>query len=53
MAAVRIAMTVGDAGKQEGQLFRVVDPRRNAAQGGDELHPPLRGIDPSESHHWR
>jgi hypothetical protein len=44
MAAVRIAMTVGTAGKQEGQLFRVVDPRLNAAQGGDELRPPLRGL---------
>jgi hypothetical protein len=44
MAAVRIAMTVGAAGKQEGQLFRVVDPRRNAAQSGDELRPPERGL---------
>ncbi len=44
MAAVRIAMTVGAAGKQEGQLLRVVDPRRNAAQGGDELRPTLRGM---------
>ena len=43
MAAVRIAMTVGVAGKQEGQLFRVVDPRLNAAQGGDELRPPCAG----------
>jgi len=43
MAAVRIAMTVGVAGKQEGQLFRVVDPRRNAAQGGDEVRPPVSG----------
>jgi hypothetical protein len=44
MAAVRISMTVGVAGKQEGQVFRVVDPRRNAARGGDELLPPLHGI---------
>lgn len=44
MAAVRIAMTVGAAGKQEGQLFRVVDPRRNAAQGGDELRSPESGL---------
>jgi hypothetical protein len=44
MSAVRIAMTVGAAGKHEGQLLRVVDPRRNAAQGGDELRPMLRGM---------
>ncbi len=44
MSAVRIAMTVGAVGKQEGQLFRVVDPRRNATQGGDELRPPVRGL---------
>ena len=44
MAAVRIAMTVGVAGKQEGQLFRVVDPRRNAAQGGDDLRSSQRGV---------
>jgi hypothetical protein len=44
MSAVRIAMTVGVAGKQEGQLFRVVDARRRAAQGGDELRPPVQGI---------
>jgi hypothetical protein len=43
MSAVRVAMTVGAAGKQDGQLFRVVDPRRNAAQRGDELLPPLHG----------
>ena len=43
MAAVRIAMTVGAAGRQEGQLLRVVDARLNAAQGGDELRPPVRG----------
>ena len=43
MSAVRIAMTVGAVGKQEGQLFRVADPRRKAAQGGDELRPPARG----------
>ena len=43
MAAVRIAMTVGVAGKQEGQLFPVVDPRLNVARGGDDLRPPLRG----------
>jgi hypothetical protein len=43
MSAVRIAMTVGTAGKQEGQLLRVVDARRNAVQGGDELRPPMRG----------
>jgi hypothetical protein len=44
MAAVRIAMTIGAAGRQEGQLFLVVDPRRNAARGGDELQPPIRGV---------
>lgn len=44
MAAVRIAMTVGVAGKHEGQLFRVVDSNRNAAHGGDDLRPPVRGL---------
>jgi hypothetical protein len=44
MAAVRIAMTVGVVGKQEGQLFLVVDPRRNAARGGDALQPPIGGL---------
>jgi hypothetical protein len=43
MAEVRIAMTVGAAGQQDGQLFRVVDPRKNAAQGGDDLRAPSRG----------
>ncbi len=44
MAAVRIAMTVGVAGTQEGQLVRVKDPNRNAAQGGDELRAPVAGM---------
>jgi len=44
MSAVRIAMTVGAAGRQEGQLFRVVDSRLNATQGGDELRAPLHGL---------
>ena len=44
MAAVRIAMTVGAAGKQEGQLFRVTDPRKNAPRGGDELRRPERDL---------
>jgi hypothetical protein len=44
MAAVRIAMTVGIHGNTEGQLIRVVDPNRNAAQGGDELRFPVRGV---------
>jgi hypothetical protein len=44
MSAVRIAMTVGIAGKRDGQLFRVVDPRRDATRGGDELLPPLCGL---------
>lgn len=44
MAAVRIAMTVGVAGRQEGQLFRVVDPMRNAADGGDALRAPVEGM---------
>jgi len=44
MASVRIAMTVGARGKQEGHLFRVIDPQRNAAKGGDELRPPLKGL---------
>jgi hypothetical protein len=43
MAAVRIAMTVGAAGKQEGQLFRVADCKRNAANGGDELQARVLG----------
>lgn len=43
MAAVRVAMTVGVSGRQEGQLLRVVDPSRNAAQGGDQLALPVRG----------
>jgi hypothetical protein len=43
MADVRIAMTFGAAGKQDGQLYRVVDPRKNAAQGGDDLRAPSRG----------
>jgi hypothetical protein len=44
MAAVRIAMTVGVAGKQEGQLFRALDARLDVAQGGDELRPPQQGV---------
>jgi hypothetical protein len=44
MASVRIAMTVGVAGKQEGQLVRVLDRRRKAAQRGDDLRPPLHGL---------
>ena len=43
MAAVRIAMTVGVAGKAEGDLFQVVDNQRSAAQGGDALLPPAKG----------
>jgi hypothetical protein len=43
MAAVRIAMTVGVAGKHDGQLNRVVDPHRNATQGGDELRSSVHG----------
>jgi hypothetical protein len=44
MAAVRIAMTVGIAGKREGQLLRVVNSQRQATQGGDELRPPQWGL---------
>jgi hypothetical protein len=44
MASVRISMTVGVAGKQEGQLLRVLDRCRKAAQRGDDLHPPLHGV---------
>jgi hypothetical protein len=44
MASVRIAMTVGVAGKQEGQLVRVLDRRRKAAQRGDDLRPALHGL---------
>jgi hypothetical protein len=44
MSAVRIAMTVGASGKQEGQLLRVIDSRLNAAQGGDELRAPQQGL---------
>jgi hypothetical protein len=43
MAAVRIAMTVGVAGKRDGQLVRVVDSQRQATRGGDELRPPRSG----------
>jgi hypothetical protein len=44
MAAVRIAMTVGAAEKQEGQLFRVVNAHLDAAKGGDELLPSKQGV---------
>lgn len=43
MAAVRIAMTVGVAGPAEGRLYRVVDPQRRAADGGDALRPGVAG----------
>jgi hypothetical protein len=44
MAAVRIAMTVGAVGRQEGQLIRAVDPNRSATQGGDDLQSPAQGL---------
>lgn len=43
MAAVRIAMTVGVAGKVDGDLFKVIDNQRSAAQGGDALLPAETG----------
>lgn len=43
MAAVRIAMTVGVAGKTDGDLFKVIDNQRSAAQGGDALLPAEKG----------
>jgi hypothetical protein len=44
MAAVRIAMTVGIRGQHPGVLFRVVDPQRPAARGGDELRNSEKGL---------
>ena len=43
MAAVRISMTVGVAGKVDGDLFKVIDNQRSAAQGGDALLPAENG----------
>lgn len=42
-ANVRIAMTVGVAGRQEGRLQQVVDPMLKPGQGGDRLRPPIDG----------
>ncbi|MCB2056271.1 MAG: class I SAM-dependent DNA methyltransferase, partial [Geminicoccaceae bacterium] len=42
-ANVRIAMTVGIAGAQEGKLQRVVDPMLKPGQGGDRLLQPETG----------
>ena len=43
MAAVRIAMTVGVAGKVEGDLSKVIDNQRTTTQGGDALLPAEKG----------
>lgn len=44
MASVRIAMTVGVAGKRKGQLLRLVQPSHDPERGGDDLQPARFGV---------
>ncbi len=43
MAAIRVAMTVGDTGAGPGTLVQVADRMSRASEGGDQLREPVFG----------